>query len=141
MQHIFHEKLLVVAGSIVLLVILIANITASQYIPTMFADIFRSDREPATLVAFIVRAKDLEMYRELASEVQDIAKENDEAIFQRDRALSAQINYYEQLSKAAPPSPQVLYTLYRLYKEKGQNTQAATYLERAQVLDPALKAE
>ena len=130
------KKLLKLSAVSVLLLFLVLNIAASQFLPGAYFSFVEGDRASAVLLLKAVKL--LPEFPILAQRQRQIYGESiDSELYITEKNRKQNIIRLEQIRTRYPKSRDVLLGLYLLYNEEGDAAKARMYLEQAQAIDPA----
>ncbi len=121
----------------VLFFFLIFNLISNQVISPLYFQ-FVSNNKQAT-VNFLEKIKTFPEFLKILEMNKNIyGKTIEEEAFRQENDKNLMINNLEQKLKINPKARDVLYSLYLLYKEKGDGSIAEKYLKQAKEIDPAI---
>lgn len=136
-----QKTLLFGLAGLILLVFLMANVGASQfaYAPLMFRIVSLQDADAAR--EFLVNMEGQAHFSKIYASQSEYLNSHFDNIFAKEvdvERLSAEkaIGYYEGLLALNADNPQVLVKLSLLYAERGDQSRATEYVERARKIDP-----
>jgi len=116
---------------------LIFNIVSSQMISPFYFQFIGDDKKSA--IIFLQKIKSLVIFpSELAKYQKIYGNQITEAVFKPDQEKNTKIKNLEQILTRNQSSRDVLYGLYILNMEKGDNIKADEYLKQATIIDPVL---
>ncbi len=117
---------------------LLINIYYSQKVSPLYFSLIGGNK--TSVVSFLQKIKNLPVFNQFLSMNSNIYGPliKDE-INRTETARKENITKLESLLEKNPKSRDVLYDLYLLYKEEGNNGKAVEYLNRAREIDPTLK--
>ena len=114
------------------------NIVFSQKISPIFFGLANNDRKSA--VEFLQKIRSTrEFYRRLKDYENVYGPSIKDEVFAKERAHNLAITKLEQILEKNHQARDVLYSLYELYLEKGDNNTAENYLKLAREVDPTIK--
>jgi len=120
-----------------LVVFLLLNIFFSQNISSLFTGLVNNQKQ--AVVSYLKKIKLLPQFgNELKYYKQTFGKEIEDEVFKDKREREKKIIELEGVLKKNDQARDVLYGLYLLYKEDGNNIKAEEYLKRAKKIDPTL---
>jgi tetratricopeptide (TPR) repeat protein len=117
---------------------LFLNFASSQFISPVYFKFVNNDN--ASAISFLQKIKTLPEYSrilEMNNNIYGNTIKNE--ILKKENEKKEVINNLEQQLGINPRSRDVLYSLYRLYLEEGNNDKAREYLKRAKEIDPTIK--
>ncbi|MEK7597070.1 MAG: hypothetical protein AAB441_00305 [Patescibacteria group bacterium] len=124
-------------GYILLFAFLFLNLIYSQYISTIYFQFINNDKN--STISFLQKIKNLPEYQNILEINNNIYGQTvKEVIFKRENRKKEMINNLEQQLTINPKARDVLYGIYLLYKEGGDNLTAEKYLKWAKEVDPAI---
>lgn len=114
------------------------NLTSSQSISPIYFNFINNDKIAA--VNFLQKINSLPEYKRVLEINTDIYGSTiKEQIYAKNNLKKEVINNLEQKLIINPKSRDILYSLYQLYLEEGDENQANNYLRQAKEIDPSLK--
>ncbi|MDO8741834.1 MAG: hypothetical protein Q7J11_01680, partial [Candidatus Roizmanbacteria bacterium] len=117
---------------------LIINLIFSQTISPLYFQLV-SNNKKAT-VSFLEKIKTLPEFQKILEMNKNIyGKTIEKETFRQENEKKLMINNLEQELIISPKARDILYSLYLLNKEGGDNLAAENYLRRAKEIDPTLK--
>ena len=120
------------------LLFLLFNIAASQFIDGAYYGLINGDRKSA--VTFLKSIRGLSIFDK---EVEKQKKEHGQIIvdevFREENEKKEMLNNFDLILERNPYSRDILYSQYLIYLDYGDRVIAETYLKRAQEIDPAIK--
>lgn len=118
--------------------LLILNLIGSQLISPLYFQLV-NNKKGAT-VNFLKKIKTFPEFQKILEMNKNIyGKTVEEKVFQQENKKKLMINNLEQILIKNPKVRDVLYSLYLLYKESGDNLTAEKYLRRTKEIDPSVK--
>ena len=115
----------------------LVNIFSSQIISSVYLRLVNEDR--GAVVSFLKKIMPLPQFTNEYKNYQIVyGKSLENEVFSEKRAREKKINELEQILINGPKERDVLYGLYLLYRENGNDKTAGEYLERAKEIDPSL---
>ena len=91
------------------------------------------------VVSFLEKIKTFPEFPKILEMNKNIyGKTVEEETFRQKNDKNLMISNFEQKLKINPKARDILYSLYLLYKEKGDNLTAEKYLKQAKEIDPAI---
>lgn len=135
---IYFKKFFLVSALVLMFVFLGLNIYFSQNISPLFLKI--TDSYYPSVVEFLKKIKKTPYFSEELTKFKKIYGQRvvDDVFFE-DIEKEKKIEKLKALLKLNPDSRDLLYNLYLLYKEKGDETMAKKYLQKAKAIDPWLR--
>lgn len=131
-------KILKLSIFIVFFFFLIFNLISSQVISLLYFQLV-SNNKKAT-VNFLEKIKTFPEFQKILEMNKNIyGKAIEKEVFRRENDKKLLINNLEQILIKNPKARDVLYSLYLLYKERGDNLTAEKYLRQAKEIDPSVK--
>ncbi len=116
---------------------LAANIFSSQYVSPDYVGVVGNQKQ--SVISYLRKIKtwpkfmtELNNYKETYGDILE------EEVFKIDRERKEKIGKLEEFLTKNNQARDVLYGLYILYKEEGDNSKATEYLNRAKEIDPTL---
>ncbi len=123
---------------VVLYLFLIFNLVSSQAISPLYFQFVGNNKNSAIdLLEKIKKFPEFQKILEMNKNIYGITIEKE--VYRQENDEISMINNLEQQLRINPKAKDILYRLYLLYKEKGNNLTAEKYLKQAQELDPTLK--
>lgn len=123
---------------ILIVTFLFLNLISSQLISPIYFGFANNDKNAA--VNFLEKIKTFPEFQKVLEMNKNIyGKTVEEEIFAQENKKNLMINNLEQELKINPKARDVLYSLYLLYKEKGDNLTAEEYLKQVKEIDPSVK--
>lgn len=118
-----------------LTIFLTLNITASQFISPIYHGMINEQKK--SVVEYLKKILPFPFYKnELLAYQKFYGKELENEVLREKIARDALINKLEQLLEKNPKERDVLYSLYLLNKESGDDKKAYEYLSRSKEVDP-----
>lgn len=119
-------------------IFLFLNITYSQFVSPIYTSLVAGKRLSA--IEYLKRIKALRQFQqELAVYKKIYGDSIEEEVFRDDFERKKTIARLEQLLKQNSKARDVLYRLYLLHKEDGNEKKAAEYLQKAKDVDPTIQ--
>jgi len=116
---------------------LILNIFASQTISPLFYGVINNDYQ--SIVLFLKKIGNQSFFNQELKKYQLIyGKKIDGDVFSEERKRQEEIKKLEVLLQKNPNARDVLYQLYLLYQQAGNNKKAEEYYRKAKEIDPFL---
>jgi len=116
---------------------LILNILVSQAISPLFLQLLNNQYQ--STVIFLKKIKNQPFFTQELKKFRSLfGKKIDYDVFEEDIKRNEEIKKLESLLKKNPQARDVLYRLYLLYQEEGNNKKANEYYRRAKEVDPFL---
>lgn len=135
---IYFKKFFLVSAFVLMFVFLGLNIYFSQNISPLFLTI--TDYYYPTVVEFLKKIKKTPYFSEELTKFKKIYGQRvEDDVFFEDIEQEKKIEKLKSLLKLNPDSRDLLYNLYLLYKEKGDEITAKKYLQKAKAIDPWLR--
>ena len=123
---------------VVLYLFLIFNLVSSQAISPLYFQFVGNNKNSAIdLLEKIKKFPEFQKILEMNKNIYGITIEKE--VYRQENDEISMINNLEQQLRINPKAKDILYRLYLLYKEKGNNLTAEKYLKQAQELDPTLR--
>ena len=123
---------------VALCLFLIFNLVSSQAISPLYFQFVGNNKNSAIdLLEKIKKFPEFQKILEMNKNIYGITIEKE--VYRQENDEISMINNLEQQLRINPKAKDILYRLYLLYKEKGNNLTAEKYLKQAQELDPTLK--
>ena len=117
--------------------ILFLNLISSQFISPIYFRFVNNDKNAT--VSFLEKIKTFPEFQKILEMNNNIYGPTlQEEIFAQENKKKEMINNLEQQLTINPKARDVLYSLYLLYKEKGDNLTAEKYLIQAKEVDPSI---
>jgi|SRR3990167_5958539 len=118
--------------------LLILNLIGSQLISPLYFQFVNNNKQ--TTVSFLEKIKTFPEFQKILEMNKNIyGKTVEKETFRQENEKKLMINNLEQKLMINLRARDVLYGLYLLYKEKGDNLTAEKYLKQAKEVDPSLK--
>ena len=118
--------------------LLILNLIGSQLISPLYFQFVNNNKQ--TTVSFLQKIKTFPEFQKILEMNKNIyGKTVEKETFRQENEKKLMINNLEQKLMINLRARDVLYGLYLLYKEKGDNLTAEKYLKQAKEVDPSLK--
>lgn len=115
----------------------VVNIFSSQIISPFYLRLVNEDR--GAVVSFLKKIMLLPQFTNEYKNYHTIYGETlENEVFSEKKAREKKINELEQILVNNPKERDVLYSLYLLYRETGNDKMAGEYLERAKAVDPSI---
>lgn len=122
-------------GIFFLAIYLILNIVSSQVISPLYPGIAEGNKNDA--VSYLKKIRSTANFdKELRRQELIHGVSINDLVFEDELAIGAQIKKFEQLLEKNKSSRDILYGLYLLYKEKGDDNAAKKYLDLVKDIDP-----
>ena len=119
-------------------VFLFFNLIYSQLISPVYFGFVNNDKNAA--VSLLGKIKAFPEFQNILEMNKNIyGKTVEEETFHQENDEKLMINNLEQKLRINPKARDVLYSLYLLYKERGNNLIAEKYLKQAKEIDPGIK--
>ncbi|OGK11714.1 hypothetical protein A2954_05340 [Candidatus Roizmanbacteria bacterium RIFCSPLOWO2_01_FULL_37_12] len=123
---------------ILIFVYVLTNIFFSQNLSHLYFELVKEDR--AAVVSFLNKLKKLPIFPEYLRVNKKIYGDAlEKEVFAENVKRKQTIAEAELLLEKNPKSRDILYNLYLLYKEDGDDIKAGEYLRRAKEVDPAIQ--
>jgi tetratricopeptide (TPR) repeat protein len=123
---------------LLILLMLIMNLINSQLISPIYFRFINNDKN--VTISFLEKIKTFPEFQKILEMNKNIyGKTVEEETFRQENNKKLMINNLEQILIKNPKARDVLYSLYLLYKEKGDNLTAEKYLKQAKEVDPSIK--
>ena len=123
---------------VVLYLFLIFNLVSSQAISPLYFQFVGNNKNSA--IDLLEKIKKFPEFQKILEMNKNIyGKTIEKEVYRQENDEISMINNLEQQLRINPKAKDILYRLYLLYKEKGNNLTAEKYLKQAQELDPTLK--
>ena len=117
---------------------LIFNLVSSQAISPLYFQFVGNNKNSA--IDLLEKIKKFPEFQKILEMNKNIyGKTIEKEVYRQENDEISMINNLEQQLRINPKAKDILYRLYLLYKEKGNNLTAEKYLKQAQELDPTLK--
>lgn len=114
------------------------NIFQSQSISSLFSDVVNGQRQG--VVDYLKKIMELPQFKgELENYKSNYGASLEDEVFSDEKKREEKIALYEQILQKNSKSRDILYGLYLLYKEEGDNSRAQDYLRQAKEIDPDIK--
>ena len=121
-----------------ILLYLVLNIVASQWISPLYSGLV--DEQKTSIVPYLRKIVSLPDYKsEFVRYEISFGKTLIDEVTQEKRAREQLLQKLDQILYLSPQSRDVLYRLFLLYKEQGDNIKAQNYFKRAKEVDPLLQ--
>lgn len=135
MKHQQNVKKLHIVLFFLLIFLLLSNLVSSQLVSPLYFRLVSEDKDSVALYLQKIRGLpifggELEKYKAIYGGAIE------EEVLRPEMEKNAKIRSLEEALKRNSKSRDVLYSLYLLYKERGDEKTAQGYLDRAQELDP-----
>jgi len=131
-------KIIQVVFVITIFAFLFLNLVFSQLISPIYFRFINNDKNAT--INFLQKIKTFPEFQKILEMNKNIyGKTVEEETFRQENEKKLMINNLEQKLMINPKARDVLYSLYLLYKEKGDNLTAEKYLKQAKEIDPSLK--
>ena len=128
-----HEKI----GFILIFAFLFLNFAFSQFISPIYFRFINNDKNAT--VSFLEKIKTFPEFQKILEMNKNIyGKTVEEETFRQENKKRLMINNLEQKLLINPKARDILYSLFLLYKEKGDNLTVEKYLKQAREVDPAI---
>lgn len=122
---------------VVLFAFLFLNFSLSQFISPIYFNFINNDK--ITAINFLQKINGLAEYKKVLEMNNNIyGSIIKEQIFAKNNQKKQMINDLEQKLLINPKSRDILYSLYQLYLEEGDQNQANNYLRQAKEVDPSI---
>ncbi len=116
---------------------LILNLIYSQTISPIYFQMINNNKK--AVVSFLEKIKTFPEFQKILEMNKNIyGKTVGEETFRQENEKKLMINNLEQKLMINPKARDILYSLFLLYKEKGDNLTAKKYLKQAKEVDPAI---
>ena len=117
---------------------LFLNLTYSQLVSPTYFQLVKNDK--TATINFLEKIKFFPEYQKILKMNNNIFGSTvKEEILKQENEKKEMINNLEQQLTINPKARDILYSLYLLYKEKGNNLTAEKYLIQAKEVDPSIK--
>ena len=137
MKHLTHKIAKLLLG-IFLFLFLLFNLITSQLISPLYFKLLKEDK--AAVVGFLRKIKKLPVFLSFLEINKKIYGNSfEQEVLAPDIKRNKLIEDYELLLLKNPKSRDLLYNLYLLYQEDGNEIRAEEYLRRAREIDPTLE--
>ena len=137
MKHLTHKIAKLLLG-IFLFLFLLFNLITSQLISPLYFKLLKEDK--AAVVGFLRKIKKLPVFLSFLEINKKIYGNSfEQEVLAPDIKRNKLIEDYELLLLKNPKSRDLLYNLYLLYQEDGNEIRAEEYLRRAKEIDPTLE--
>jgi hypothetical protein len=114
---------------------LIFNIVSSQIISPIYFGLVEGGRKDT--VVFLQKIRDLPEFETELKKYQEVyGKDIKEDVFEEENTQNKKIKNFEQTLERNTYSRDILYSLYLLHKQKGDDSTAETYLKQVRQIDP-----
>ncbi len=121
--------------TIIIFLILIGNIAASQYVPDVYIPLMRGDRDAA--IFFLQGMRSTRNYDNFFNRLNNISGGDlGNYVYSDVRFRGEQIRKLELVAVKYPEHRDVLFYLSKLYREQGDDKAADVYMHKAEVIDP-----
>ena len=121
-----------------LAIYLLTNIFFSQLISPVYFRLVDNDKSSAIL--FLKRIQPFSFFEREYNKYREFYGNSIYFdVFSEENGRNQKIKEFEQILSKNPKSRDVLYGLYLLYKEKGDNKTAEGYLKQAKAIDPSIR--
>ncbi len=118
--------------------IVAANIAISQFLPADFFSFMQEDK--TTAIHFLKSLKSVPQFNMLAERQRNIyGRDIDIELFGSETQRDVKIFQLEKMLTYNPNARDVLFNLYKLYKEAGNTEKANRYLKQARAIDPMVE--
>lgn len=137
MKHLTFKIIKLLLG-VFLFLFLLFNLISSQLISPLYFQLLKEDKNVA--VAFLRKIKKLPAFTsflEINKNIYDNSFEQE--VLSPDIKRNKLIEEYELLLQKNPKSRDLLYNLYLLYQEDGNEVKAEEYFQKAKEIDPMIK--
>ena len=132
-----NSKLLKSLFVFFIFILLIINLISSQTISPIYFQMINNNKK--AVVSFLEKIKTFPEFQKILEMNKNIyGKTVEEETFRQENKKRLMINNLEQKLIKNPKARDVLYSLYLLYKEKGDNLTVEKYLKQAREVDPAI---
>ena len=122
---------------IIVVFFLIFNLIYSQKVPSLYFQLAKDDKK--AVVNFLNKIQTLPAFSAFLAMNKNIYGSSLELdVFASDNKRQQVINEYELLLEKNPKSRDLLYSLYILYLQDGNNIIAQEYLKKAKEIDPSI---
>lgn len=129
------KKVFIVSLFLILFIFLIINIIFSQNISSLFVGMVNNQRQ--AVVDYLKRIKVLPQFKKELVNYQEIYGHGlTNEVFKDERLREEKIAELESILQKNNQARDVLYGLYLLYKEAGNDNKAQSYLNKAKEIDP-----
>ena len=136
MKHLTHKIAKLLLG-IFLFLFLLFNLITSQLISPLYFKLLKEDK--AAVVGFLRKIKKLPVFLSFLEINKKIYGNSfEQEVLAPDIKRNKLIEDYELLLLKNPKSRDLLYNLYLLYQEDGNEIRAEEYLRRAKEVDPSI---
>ena len=137
MKHLTHKIAKLLLG-IFLFLFLLFNLITSQLISPLYFKLLKEDK--VAVVGFLRKIKKLPVFLSFLEINKKIYGNSfEQEVLAPDIKRNKLIEDYELLLLKNPKSRDLLYNLYLLYQEDGNEIRAEEYLRRAKEIDPTLE--
>jgi len=118
-----------------LILILTLNLISSQSVSPLFLGVINRDYQAT--VTYLKKIKPLPIFSHELNKFKNIFGEKIEIdVFAKEQKIKAEIKKLETILEKNPDARDVLYQLYLLYQQIGNEKKANLYLKRAKTVDP-----
>lgn len=118
--------------------LLIFNIIFSQTISPIYFQMI--DNNKKAIVSFLEKIKTFPEFQKILEMNKNIyGKTIENETFRQENEKKLMMNNLEQILTKNPKARDILYSLFLLYKEKGDNLTAEKYLKHAKEIDPSIR--
>ncbi len=118
-------------------ILLIVNFISSQTISPIYFRFVNNDKK--AVINFLQKIKTFPEFQKILEMNKNIYGETiKNEVFKEENKKRVMINNLEQILTKNPKARDVLYSLYLLYKEKGDNLTVEKYLKQTREVDPAI---
>ena len=132
------KKIIGITTTLVVSLVLIANIILSQTIPELYFRFINEERD--VVVSYLTSIKPLPIFhQELIRFKNKYGGGVEKKVFSVEEARKKQITKMEEALQKNSQSRDLLYGLAALYGNEGNSTRAEEYLKQAKEIDPTLK--
>jgi len=119
-------------------ILLIINLISSQVISPVYFRFINNDK--SATISFLEKIKKIPEFKKILEMNKNIyGKTVEEETFRQENEKKLMINNLEQKLRINPKARDVLYSLYLLYKESGDNLTAEKYFKHAKEIDPSVR--
>ena len=133
-----RSKILELSIFTIFFVFFIFNLISSQMISPLYFQLVSNNKK--AIVNFLEKIKILPEFQKILEMNKNIyGKTVEEETFRQENEKKLMINNLEQKLMINPKERDILYSLYLLYKEKGDNLTAEKYLKQAKEVDPSIR--
>jgi len=132
------RKPVIVAGSILLLALLVTNIVISQTVFPLYFSVLNENKD--AVIMYLKKIMPLPFFQSELNKYKSIYGDIfEKEVFAEKYQRQQQIVTLETLLQKNPQTRDVLFALYQLYLTEGQTNRAKEYLKKAQQIDPMIK--